>query len=351
MKINVTYDGAKKMTKIFTAVSNKELVKVEDINNVLETTEAYRIWLNALEPLIPKQEYLNIWCSIINGNEYKGKLESIYKRFKLILQDTSSLVINLNYVQKIDYSNIEKLVSLYLPEDTDMELNLHFIVDGFNGGTIIGMNNYTQCITMLYPNYFYSFGIYGMAHEFHHIGSRYWRGKDKKRMELINKNDSISLAIKLVSSILDEGSAVYFFDNQVDKEVMKIIGSKIIGKEQYEKIISVHSQEKLKVADRIVELDLFLRQLFEEVGELDTLRKKVHTYTFMQGIKPSLDKLIGQEMVRTIDRVFGKEKVLQCIINLKYFLTYYNKAAVELNKIQLSHELITLWELAWETVK
>jgi len=351
MKINANYDGAEKMTEIFTAVSNKELVKVEDINNILETTEAYRIWLNALETLIPKQEYLNIWCSIINGNEYKGRFESIYKRFKLILQDTSSLVINLNYVQKIDYSNIEKLVSLYLPEDTDIELNLHFIIDGFNGGTIIGMNNYTQCITMLYPNYFYSFGIYGMAHEFHHIGSRYWRGKDKKRMELINKNDSISLAIKLVGSILDEGSAVYFFDNQVDKEVMKIIGSKIIGEEQYEKMTSVHSQEKLKVVDRIVELDLFLRQLFKEVGELDTLRKKVHTYTFMQGIKPSLDKLIGQEMVRTIDTVFGKEKVLQCIINLKYFLTYYNKAAVELNKIQLSQELITLWESAWETVK
>ena len=351
MKINANCDGAKKMTNIFTSLSNRELVKVEDINNILETTEAYRIWLNALKPLISKQEYLHVWYSIINGSEYNGKLESIYKRFKLILENTSSLVINLNYVQKIDYSKIEKLVSLYLPEDTDMELNLHFIVDGFNGGTIIGMNNYTQCITMLYPDSFYSFGIYGMAHEFHHIGSRYWRGKDKKRMELINKNDSISLAIKLVGSILDEGSAVYFFDNQVDKEVMKIIGSKIIGKEQYEKMTSVHSQEKLKVVDRIVELDLFLRQLFEEVGELDTLRKKVHTYTFMQGIKPSLDKLIGQEMVRTIDRVFGKEKVLQCIINLKYFLTYYNKAAVELNKIQLSQELITLWESAWETVK
>ncbi len=351
MKINVTYDGAKKMTNIFISVSNRELVKVEDINNILETTEAYKIWLNALEPLIPKEEYLHVWYSIINGSEYNGRLQSIYKRFKLILEDTSSLDINLNYVKKIDYSKIENLVSLYLPQDTDMELNLHFIVDGFNGGTIIGMNNYTQCITMLYPDYFYSFGIYGMAHEFHHIGSRHWRSKDKKRMELLNRNDFISLAIRLVGSILDEGSAVYFFDNQVDKEVMKIVGSKLMGKEQYEKITSVHSEEKLKVADRIVELDLFLRQLFEGVGDVDTLRNKVHTYTFMQGIKPSLDKLIGEEMVRTIDKVFGKEKVLECIVNLKYFLSYYNKAAVELNKIQLSQELITSWESAWETDK
>lgn len=351
MKINVTYDGAKKMTNIFTSLSNRELVKVEDINTIIETTEAYKIWLNALEPLIPKQEYLYVWNSIINGSEYNGRLESIYKRFKLILQDTNSLDINLNYVQKIDYSKIEKLVSLYLPKDTDMKLNLHFIVDGFNGGTIIGMNNYTQCITMLYPDNFYSFGIYGMAHEFHHIGSRYWRSKDKKRMELINRNNFISLAIILVGSILDEGSAVYFFDNQVDNEVMKIVGSKIMGKEQYEKITSIHSEERLKVADRIAELDLFLRQLFKEGGNIDTLRNKVHTYTFMQGIKPSLDKLIGEEMVGTIDKVFGKEKVLQCIVNLKYFLTYYNKAAIELNKIQFSQELITLWESAWKTAK
>ena len=56
-------------------------------------------------------------------------------------------------------------------------------------------------------------------------------------------------------------------------------------------------------------------------------------------------------MVGTIDKVFGKEKVLQCIVNLKYFLTYYNKAAVELNKIQFSQELITLWESAWKTAK
>lgn len=38
-------------------------------------------------------------------------------------------------------------------------------------------------------------------------------------------------------------------------------------------------------------------------------------------------------MVRLIDKVLEKEKDLQCIINLKYFLTYYNKTTIELNNI------------------
>lgn len=49
---------------------------------------------------------------------------------------------------------------------------------------------------------------------------------------------------------------------------MKIVGSNIIGKEQYDKIMLVHSEAKLKVAYKIAELYLFLRLLLEEAGDL-----------------------------------------------------------------------------------
>lgn len=348
MEINTTYDGAKKMTNILISIQNKELIKVEDVDNILETTEAYKIWISALGSLISRQEYLRVWNSIINGNQYNGKLEGIYNRITLALDNINTLQDNLAFVEKIDYLEIERLVSEYLPKGTDMKLNLHYIVDGFNGGTIVGLNNYTQCITMLYPSYFSSFGIYGMAHEFHHIGCRYWKSKDKKRKELINSNSSISLAVSLICSILEEGSAVYFFDNQIDENIMKNVGSKLLGKEQYEKVTTAYNQEKLMVADKIVELDSFLKDLLKGNGEIATLRTNVREYTFMQGVKPSLDKLIGEEMVRTIDVVYGKEKVMKCIVNLKDFLWCYNEAAIELNKTQFSQELIMLWNVIWK---
>lgn len=347
MKIYTTYDGAIKMVNILRSIHNKDLIKVEDIDNILETTEAYKIWLNALGSLISKQEYLLVWNSIINENQYNGKLKGIYKRIALALDNINILEENLAFAKKIDYSEINKLVSEYLPEGTDMKLSLHYIIDGFNGGTIIGMDNYTQCITMLYPNYFSSFGIYGMAHEFHHIGYRFWRSKDKKRKELINRDDSISLAVRLIGSILEEGSAVYFFDNQIDENVKKNVGSELLGIEQYEKVTVAYNQEKLIVADKIVELDSLLRHLIKGNVEVATLRKKVSEYTFMQGVKPSLDKLIGEEMVKTIDEVYGKERVMKCIVNLRVFLNCYNKAAAYLNKTQFSQELIDLWEFIW----
>ena len=60
--------------------------------------------------------------------------------------------------------------------------------------------------------------------------------------------------------------------------------------------------------------------MIDGIDEYDTMKSKVKSYYFMQGMKPSLDKLIDEEMVGTIDKVFGKEKVMYCLINLQKFI-------------------------------
>ena len=91
-----------------------------------------------------------------------------------------------------------------------------------------------QCISVLDSENFGSFSIYGLVHELHHIGSHYWQNEDKLRKSLVNKNNHISLAVNLLGSILDEGSAVYYIDNQINKDVEYELFSKLIDRNQYE---------------------------------------------------------------------------------------------------------------------
>ncbi len=351
MNITTDYIGAKEMSSIFNAVAKKQSIKIDDIDSILKSAKAYKMWLTRVGGEDFKKEYLNVWSSILNDTHYQGNLAGLHKRYKIMLEDIDLLNTKLKFAQGLDFSIAEELVSEYLPTNTKLMVNIYFLIDGYNGGTIINNHNYTQCISVLDPENFRSFSIYGLVHELHHIGSRYWQNEDKLRKSLVNKKNHVSLAVNLLGSILDEGSAVYYIDNKINKNVKYELSSKLIGRNQYEQIISAYEIEKTKISQRIEELDILLRQLIDGIDEYDTMKNKVKSYYFMQGMKPSLDKLIGEEMVGTIDKVFGKEKVMDCLINLQEFILTYNRAARKLNRYELSEELIEKWNETWSEEK
>lgn len=347
MYITKDYTAAKRMIKIFQAVAKKELIQVQEIDSILKTTNAYQKWLPIVGGEFFLQEYLTMWKQILNSKQYSGKLSNVFRKYNMILENIDLLNVNLSFAQKIDFSLVEKLVTGCLPPETEIKVKIYFLIDGYNGGTIIDQHNYTQCIWTLDPKYFECCGIYGLVHELHHIGSLYWHNKDELRKELISKNNHVSLAVKLVRSVLDEGSAVFYADNQVDRDIMYEVASKQIGRNQFDHILTAYKIAKSNVSQRIEEFDKLLQELIDGVGKYDICKNKVRSYGFMQGIKPALNKLIGEEMVGSIDKVFGKEKMFDCLINLKKFLFIYNEAARKLNKVEFSEELLAKWDNIW----
>lgn len=347
MYITKDYTAAKRMIKIFQAIANNEIIKVQDIDSILKTTKAYQKWLSIVGGKFFLQEYLIMWEKILNKKQYTGKLSNVYQKYNIILKNIDLLNVSLKFAQKIDFSLVEKLVTEYLPPETEIKVKIYFLIDGYNGGTIIDQHNYTQCIWALDPKYFECCGVYGLVHELHHIGSLYWHNEDDLRKELISKNNHVSLAVKLVRSVLDEGSAVFYADKQVDRDIMYEVASKQIGGNQFDRILDAYKIAKSKVSQRIEELDKLLQELIDGVGKYDIFKSKVRSYGFMQGIKPALNKLIGEEMVGSIDKVFGKEKIFDCLINLKEFLFVYNEAARKLNKVEFSEKLLTKWDSIW----
>ena len=128
-----------------------------------------------------------------------------------VLEDVEDIDFDLNY----DFLSLEKRLDNKLPDGTNIDVEIYFVFDGVNGGSIVDSNK-MLLNTMFWPSSEKHLDLIEgiLLHEYHHIGLIHWLEKYDNNFK--KYSDGTSFAKYLMLSIMSEGAATYFFNDGDD---------------------------------------------------------------------------------------------------------------------------------------
>lgn len=351
MDISIDYKGAEEIIKVINDSIKSNKLFADDLKLVLEETEGYKMFFKFYKWEGFKEKYIDMIKKVVEGKKYNTDskvLKRMSAAYENAVKNPKLFYEKLKIVKSIDIYSLQNRLEECLPCDTKIQSNLYFILDGFNLGSII--DKHTICLDVM------GWSIEKdvsrkmeniLLHELHHIGAIYWSEKDVKREFLIKRENGVGLAVDLFDSILSEGTAFYFFYDNMD---VYDINREIYGEEFTEKFEKSYLKSKDDIKEKIGELDNFLITLIEsDLDNYNELKMKLYNYTCEKDNKEALDKIIGSHMCRFIEEAFGKKEILNCIENLYIFPIRYNEACFKLkNEERLSEKLLCKWKNIWD---
>lgn len=212
--------------------------------------------------------------------------------------------------KKVDADEIVKraisMANLHLSEAFNEDIKIYFLY-GIRGTVIVLGNEIAIDICDEYVN---NNGLIDvdslvgiLAHELHHVAiSKHLFNKQKKE-----ENQSIQRLTAFLGDLVSEGLAYYYLPSPCDKDGM----------------ISGNWRNNLKNIDEILSqindyLDNILNGTLVDLKEIE--------YLFNDNLK---GYTAGYEMIRIMDRRYGKEKVFEYIKDCFLFLSKYKQAMGE----------------------
>lgn len=330
--------------KDYNAINNKKYFMKN-----LEENISFKKQMNFYKRNMSSKDYFDIIFSTLNDKTIKPKnttIKIMSKSFENILNNKNILQNKIKNIQEYDFTKLEDKLLETLPEDTELNVNLHIVLDGFNAECVLDDNNILIDAAFWPSNKENEYKIEGIIlHELHHLGFLYWLNKNGKRNEIIKEKNGYELAIKLVESIIGEGAATYFFNQNEDLTD--------ILEEAYGKELAKQYKESLKICDINIEkiikkFESDLEYLLDNEDGYEKMQERIKDYSFSKEFGQPLDKAIGVHVCRTIESQEGRESLIETFKNPSLFLIKYNNSIKKLKGVALKESVIEKWIKLWE---
>lgn len=340
MKINTDITMALDMMALLE--SKKYQVK-EEFDVFMETmskSTGFVKMIQFYEAMYSYEAYKEILFLALNDLAFTSEsdlLNMLYQNLKRM--NVALLTKKVERIQTFDFESILHRLESTLPDDTEIALNLYFVVDGINAASVSGEDT-ILLNTMFWPSEKENENLMidVLLHEYHHIGLKCWLSKQNISSE-DKYLDPKSFVKYMTASIIGEGAATYFF-TQSDHIYPLILESH--GEEIASNFRAATQKRSEDIDDLLEKLNRDLIDVLTEAKQKEALAQLSSDYSFDPSGNEPRDKTIGQYMCRRIDETLGRKQLIQCFKQLSSFYEIYNLTIKHEGDFTFSSELIGL---------
>lgn len=339
MKVTVDLSMAETVYEFITVGQLDNTQLFTDLIETLSNMESFQKMLKFYDGIFDKDQYAEILYLALNGLDYETQDESLHTLYVNLkrISNIDLVRCKLDLIRAYDYETISTKLAQTLPEEVDLDVNIIFLFDGINGGSILGENDMLLNV-MFWPSDISKLNLIEgiLLHEYHHIGI-----KNILRNEsyLTSKNkDSSEIAKNLLARIMSEGAATYLFNE---------------GQDLYPLVLESHGQEyatmylesmnlrSIQLPDLIKAYEIDLHSTLSNVARKESNDALISKYCYnTEGLEPR-DKAIGYHMCKVINDEFGRRALIQCLKNPIEFLRAYSTVNNIEAELRYSNEFVS----------
>lgn len=342
MNVTVNYEVANKIVDI---IENNQFIEWHEFEREMDSikdSQGIKLMIDFYKAF-DYDTYLKVLYAALNnkdedfGNDFLNTQHVFLKR---IMEDRHRLKSKIQLIRSYDFSALEKRLAEKLPKNTELDIDIFFVLDGMNGGSIVG-GSQMMINTMFWPsdekNLKLIEGI--LLHEYHHLGLLKWFNQYDK--DFNNYSDGTGMAKNLMLSLLSEGAATYFYNDGDDLyPLIKESHGEEMATQYRDSILS----RSMNIEDDVKTLERDLFSMINASKEYELLKDIRTNYSVSSSTEP-LDKSIGYHMCSTIDGVLGTEALIRCFENPVSFFETYNTAVVDKINLKFTDDFISKWTL------
>ncbi len=306
----------------------------QDINAIMGN-RVVDIWIKAYESWIPdaradferilanlqaeSPENLSDWGTHID-NGIRSAIENLEK-----MQASLALLSEFNWPQAEWYA------LKFLPESTQINVEVFATVDGFNGGMFRPGKVFISLLYMS-PS---MLDASNFSHEFHHSGFDFWWKKTPFYVRYNEQKDTAEYwALRLFEYLISEGLANAFCSPTAIE--------KVDGDSEW---ILAHNEIIQEYEDRWDEFHSMLDELIRRIasGNIVNIKEEYDGFTMdMSGRGHPIGHFFSGRMIREMDRsrMVQREQIIKLVREPFSFFNLYNTAAKERGLKEFSKDLL-----------
>lgn len=228
------------------------------------------------------------------------------------------LSATLNKWKRIDIKKVANRSLKYLPAGTQIKAKIYPVIKPKSNSFVFDTENDPAIFLYLNPKVSPAKFENTLAHELHHIGYSSACGKSISR---ISKDSTIPPNIREVLDWINafgEGYAMLAAAGGPD--IHPHADSPVLERERWDNDMKNFNVDLKK-----------LEQFFFDILNNKLTKKEIQETAFsFFGIQGPW-YTVGWKMAATIEKIYGREKLIGCMCNPRILLTIYNKAALEYN--------------------
>lgn len=340
MNIKVNYEVAEAIIDIIENDLYKKWAIFESKMEMIKDAQGIKLMIDFYNAF-DFDTYKKVLYHALNELEYDTEnelIESLYEHLKRIIIHKEKLSLKLSLIKKYNYESIKNELEEKLPKETDLNIEIFFVLDGINGGSIVG-NNKMMLNTMFWPSSEEHLKLIEgvLLHEYHHIGLRHWIEKYDKNFG--SYSSGLEVAKYLMISIMSEGAATYFFNDGDDLYPLVV-------ESHGEEVASAYRESMKKRGNNLQEyfseVEKDLKYMLKFKGNTDELKTLIEKYTYNNMGEP-LDKSIGYHMCAVIEDKLGLKKLIGCFENPDLFLPRYQEACNRGDELKFKDHFMNKW--------
>lgn len=340
MKVKVNYEVAEKINSIIINDQYKDWHDFEREIDVLENTPGIELMIDFYKSF-DFSTYKEVLFAALNKSAKVFEDDFINSQYHLltrIIDNKSKLQSKLNLIKQYDFSTLEKRLKEKLPPNTELDIEIYFVLDGINGGSIVG-DGKMMINTMFWPSMEANLDLIEgiLLHEYHHLGLLKWINKYDKKFD--EYSDGIGMAKHLMISILSEGAATYFYNDGDDlfPLIMESHGEAMAT--QYRESML---NRDVNASSFISKLEGDLLIMIDEKEDYSKLQELRSSYSYSDDTEP-LDKSIGYHMCSKVDQSKGLESLIDCFELPNKFFETYNESVQDLEEYKFTDDFMKKW--------
>jgi len=340
MNVKTNYEVAEKIVSIIRNDKYQNWIEFEAEMNKIENSEATKLMIDFYGSF-DFSLYKEILYKALNKSSFESDddfLNMLYSLLSRIIDEKDNLIKKLESIKRYDFTVLERKLKEKLPDDTDLDIEIYFVLDGINAGSIVGKNK-MMLNALVWPSSEENINIVEglLLHEYHHLGLLKWIRKYDESFD--KYTDGKGMARYLIFSILSEGSATYFFNEGDDLYPLILESHGVDMANQYKESTS-NRAGNIKTNIDILEKDL--QSLINFDGDIEEMGEIADKYFFANQTEP-LDKAIGHHMCSNIIEKLGLDAMINCFVKPDKFIETYNKSLQDKDPCKISIDLDNLW--------
>lgn len=329
MTVTVDTSVAEKLLQLIEQGDYQEQNKFYESLEQMKSMKGIQHMLDFYRDVFQYDTYKEILFKALNHLDYQTEDESLqmmYDQFVRLSDNLDLVRQKIALIKQFDFNGVFAELEETLPNNTDIQVEIYFIFDGINGGSIVG--SHTMLLnTMFWPSQAEYLSIIKdvLLHEYHHLGFKYWLNQTGFTDELICK-DSEHMLMHFTVDILGEGAATYFFTNSDNLYPLVYESHGPAFAETFKESVT-HRHEDIDPL--LLQWNKDLAAVAKGMVTADDFKKLISRYSFDISGKEPIDKSIGYHICKTIDQNLGRQVLIECIKTPQKVFGYYNQAKQE----------------------
>ncbi len=334
MTVKFNRSGTEMLLEKIETIAGGTSLTQSDINEIMGN-RIVDIWIKAYESWIPsaRGEFETILANLNVGSP-KGLSDwgiHIDNGVRSAIADLERVKAGLALLSEFNWAQAEWHALKFLPEGTQIDVDVFATIDGFNGGMFRPGKVF---ISLLYlsPS---MLDASNFSHEFHHSGFNYWWDKNPLFRNLkAQDNTKEYWTISLFEYLVSEGLANAFCSPIVLEK-----------SEKTSEYTMAHNEIIQEYEDRWDEFHTMLEDLLGRITSenLEDIKEYYDQFTMdMSGRGHPIGHFFSGRMIREMDRsqTVQREQIIELVKEPFPLFHLYNKAAKERGKRALSKDLL-----------